>query len=56
MIEVPQPHPLLNARGPLGSKETLVRSLDELLERYLNLLDEYQKLRQILNDNLSSVI
>lgn len=39
----------------LKSKETLNRSLDDLLERYLNLLDQYQSLQQGLARHLSSV-
>ena len=39
----------------LGSKETLVRSLDDLLERYLHLLDQYQSLQQSLAQILSKV-
>ena len=39
----------------MESKETLVRSLDDLLERYLHLLDQYQTLRQSLAQLLSRV-
>jgi len=35
--------------------EALVRSLDDILERYLNLLDVYQKGHRGLAKNLSSV-
>lgn len=35
--------------------ESLVRHLDDLLERYLNLLHDYQTLQQHLSKNLSAV-
>jgi hypothetical protein len=36
-------------------KDALVSQLDELLEQYLNTLDEYQKIRVQLSKQLSSV-
>jgi len=39
---------------PLESKGTLQWCLDDLLERYLNLLDQYQKLQQDLMKNMSN--
>ncbi len=35
--------------------QILYDRLDELLERYLGLLDDYQKCRQALNESMSSV-
>lgn len=55
MTEIIQPQIVLNARRRPESKETLARSLDDLLERYLNLLNEYQKLQQDLNKSLAIV-
>jgi hypothetical protein len=40
--------------SPEGS-EALVQRLDELLERYLNLLDKYQRMREENSKNLSAV-
>ena len=40
---------------PSESKETLVRSLDDVLEHYLALLDQYQTLQQKLARHLSDV-
>ena len=37
------------------SKETLMCSLDDLLERYLQLLDTYQILQQDISRDLSNV-
>jgi hypothetical protein len=42
-----------DARG--ADRDVLVARLDELLERYLYTLDEYQKLREQLSKNLSAV-
>lgn len=39
----------------LESSEALACALDDLLVRYLHLLDQYQKLRQDLNKFLSKV-
>lgn len=36
-------------------KDALIARLDDLLERYLNTLDEYQKARELLSKKLSSV-
>ncbi len=41
--------------GSTQSPEALLRSLDDLLERYLNLLDAYQRAQQELTTHLSSV-
>lgn len=38
-----------------GAQEELVRALDDLLERYLHLLDRYQTLQQDLTKHLSAV-
>lgn len=55
MTAVLQPHAPPNAHQPSECKETLARLLDDLLERYLDLLDDYEKLQQRLNRNLSNV-
>jgi hypothetical protein len=39
----------------IADKDALVARLDELLERYLYTLDEYQKLGEQLSKNLSAV-
>ena len=44
-------HPIQQVEG----KEELVRSLDDLLERYLQLLDQYRTLQQSLARLLSKV-
>ena len=54
MAEVPQPAVLQN-EDHSKIKETLVQDLDDLLERYLDLLDKYQSLQQALSRHLSSV-
>jgi hypothetical protein len=38
-----------------ADKDTLIARLDELLEKYLYTLDEYQKARELLSKQLSSV-
>lgn len=43
------------SESPSDSREALVRDLDHLLERYLNLLHQYQSLQQTLSKQLSSV-
>lgn len=57
MADVQAPHGSviepLDARA--SDKDALVGRLDELLERYLNTLDEYQKLGQQLSKHLSDV-
>lgn len=53
MAEVP--HPLTVVQPKLESKEKLVRSLDDLLKRYLHLLDQYQTLQQSLAQLLARV-
>ena len=44
-------HPIKQVEG----KESLIRSLDDLLERYLQLLDQYRTLQQSLARLLSKV-
>lgn len=46
-----------NARSNVQSveKDTLITQLDELLERYLHTLNEYEKVRRELSKQLSSV-
>ena len=55
MAEVLHQSTVEHASKQLDSKETLVRFLDDLLERYLNLLDQYQILKQSLAQCLSTV-
>lgn len=55
MPEVLQQSPVLVPIKQVESKETLVRCLDDLLERYLHLLDQYQTLQQSLARLLSKV-
>ena len=38
-----------------GEKDDLIVQLDELLERYLHTLDEYEKVQRELSKQLSSV-
>jgi hypothetical protein len=46
----------IEARDVRGAdRDVLVARLDELLERYLYTLDEYQKLGEQLSKNLSAV-
>lgn len=58
MAEV-QSQPALIEKSELGSqaadKDALVARLDELLEKYLHTIDEYQKAREQLSKQLSSV-
>lgn len=54
MTEVKQTAPSPQATNFLESKETLQRCLNDLLERYLNLLDRYQRLQQGLTESFSS--
>lgn len=53
MAEVTRTDVLPQATKSVESRETLQRCLDNLLEQYLNLLDQYQKLQQDLTKNLS---
>lgn len=55
MAEIIEPISTLPASTLLESKQTLTPSLDNLLERYLCLLDQHQKLQQDLNRYLSNV-
>lgn len=58
MAEI-QSQPAVAAKSELGShvadKDVLVARLDELLEKYLHTIDEYQKTREQLSKQLSSV-
>lgn len=51
------PSPHVRTDKPMASKEKdgLVAELDELLERYLHTLNEYDKVRKELSKQLSSV-
>lgn len=42
--------------GDAGTKDALESLLDELLEGYLHLLDQYQACQRKLGSNLSAVI
>lgn len=55
MAEVPHMSTVAQPRKNVESKETLVSSLDYLLECYLHLLDQYQILQQSLARLLSRV-
>lgn len=58
MDEVLQPseHVLRDADSVKGAgKDDLIQHLDDLLERYLNTLDEYDKVSKELSKQLSSV-
>lgn len=43
------------AQSSSADKDALISRLDELLEQYLHTLDEYQKTREQLSKQLSSV-
>ncbi|MCJ1226137.1 hypothetical protein MMC12_002786 [Toensbergia leucococca] len=47
-------HPASPSKTQAPNVKALVQSLDDLLERYLNLLDQYQKLQHDLSHCLSS--
>ena len=47
--------PISEPKGIGESEEILMQILDDLLERYLNLLDKYQSLRQDFSGQLSAV-
>ena len=55
MAEVLHQSKVVQPSKQLDSKETLVRFLDNLLERYLHLLDRHQSLQQSLTQCLSNV-
>lgn len=55
MVEVLHQSTVVHPTKQVESKETLVRCLDDLLERYLHLLDQYQTLQQSLARLLSKV-
>ena len=54
MAEVLKPA-VLQTEDHSKTKEALVQHLDDLLERYLSLLDRYQSLQHTLLKHLSSV-
>lgn len=54
MAEVLQSLDLQNKNRP-EAKEALVRTLENLLKRYLNLVHDYQSLQSELSEHLSSV-
>ena len=56
MAEILHPSTAVQPSKQVDSKETLVRSLDDLLERYLHLLDQYHVLQQSLAQLLSRVM
>jgi hypothetical protein len=49
------PSPKSAHGGGHSEKDALVAKLDQLLEKYLHTLDEYQKAREQLSKQLSSV-
>jgi hypothetical protein len=53
-----QPNPIAESRveDQAENKDALIIRLDELLEKYLHTLDAYQKAREQLSKQLSSVI
>lgn len=53
MAETLHPSTVVHASKQVERKETLVRSLDDLLERYLHLLNQYQTLQQSLAQHFS---
>lgn len=55
MAETLHPSTVVHASKQVERKETLVRSLDDLLERYLHLLNQYQTLQQSLAQHFSRV-
>lgn len=55
MAEFLQPSTVAHLSRQGENKETLVRSLEDLLERFLHLLDRYQTLQQSLSQVLSRV-
>ena len=55
MTEALCPSPIVQPSKQVDSKETLLRFLDGLLERYLHLLNRYQSLQQSLAQLISRV-
>ena len=55
MAEVLHQSTVVQPSEKVDSKEILVHSLDHLLERYLQLLDQHQTLQQELTRHLSRV-
>jgi seryl-tRNA synthetase len=51
----PAPVPESKVESKTEDKDALIVRLDELLEKYLHTLDEYQKSREQLSKQLSSV-
>ena len=49
------PQQSLHCEALSSTKEALTQDLDDLLERYLHLLDNYQSLQQTFTKQLSSV-
>jgi hypothetical protein len=47
--------PVAEMQNQSADKDALIARLDELLEKYLHTLDEYQKTREALSKQLSSV-
>lgn len=47
--------PISDLEGIRDSEEILMQTLDDLLERYLDLLDKYQSLQQAFSKQLSAV-
>lgn len=47
--------PIPDLEGIRDSEEILMQTLDDLLERYLDLLDKYQSLQQAFSKQLSAV-
>ena len=45
-----------HVNGDIGKKDALESLLDELLERYLQLLDQYQACQKQMGSSLSAVI
>ena len=55
MAEVLHRSTVVQPSEKVDSKDILVHSLDHLLERYLQLLDQYQTLQQELTQHISRV-
>ncbi|KAF1913531.1 hypothetical protein BDU57DRAFT_540941 [Ampelomyces quisqualis] len=54
-VDTQQPHTsVADTESPSADKDALVTRLDELLEKYLHTLDQYQKTREQLSRQLSS--
>ncbi len=55
MVEALRPSTVEHPSKQVDNKEIIVGSLDDVLERYLHLLDRYQALQQSLTPLLSRV-